>query len=250
MDVGCSTGMTTLIMARRFKKVVGLDIAPLALIEARKTCPNENAQFLEIDGLLAKEQVVEIALDNKATGIWVDIGGNRELDTVVLFLWYLLRHLPHVALICKSETLYKAARTSELRMENECAGVRWFPELVSECAQRQMGKNRLAHPQQYPLKTREDGLPICRFHNYDICKKKEDCPYDHTMCHFCLMLGHRARDCTKMKSEIPVGSYRAKRNHHKKKHQIAEEEEEEEEIARPDDVAVVAVGDDGGEGDL
>ncbi len=50
-------------------------------------------------------------------------------------------------------------------------------------------------PLKYPQKETAQGVPICRYFNYDMCKKADRCPYDHMTCHCCGEKGHRAKDC-------------------------------------------------------
>mmetsp|Transcript_35086 Transcript_35086/g.52370 ORF Transcript_35086/g.52370 Transcript_35086/m.52370 type:complete len:373 (-) Transcript_35086:271-1389(-) len=62
------------------------------------------------------------------------------------------------------------------------------------------------HPLQMPLRTSPtSGLTICRFHNYDRCKKYDDpqahCPLDHESCHICFTKGHVALNCTSYHDE-------------------------------------------------
>ncbi len=69
------------------------------------------------------------------------------------------------------------------------------------------GPPKYLHPLKAPmvLSPRDNMTPICRYHNYykgngcdcsDRCKYKEDCPFDHEYCHWCLQKGHIALDCT------------------------------------------------------
>ena len=57
------------------------------------------------------------------------------------------------------------------------------------------GQEHLNHPLKYPKKMTADGLLICRYHNYDVCKKEERCPFDHNTCHCCGVTGHVAKTC-------------------------------------------------------
>jgi len=207
-DVGCSTGATTAVLAKRFPGayVLGLDISPEAIAAARANVPG--VDFLQTDGLLCKEQVLELVRAKHATALWVDIGGDRELDTVVVFLAYLLRSIAgRLTLVVKSQTLYRQARVDGASALDEA----WLDGLVSQGSAR-LQSRRLAHPQRYPLKLDPaDGVtPICRYFNYlDECKKGSACPYSHATCHHCLQAGHRAVDCDSFLNDLPVGSYRS-----------------------------------------
>jgi len=205
-DVGCSTGATTAILAKQFPGtyVLGLDISAEAIAAARANVPQ--VEFLQTDGLLCKEQVLELVRAKHATALWIDIGGDRELDTVVVFLAYLLRSIAgRLTLVVKSQTLYKQARVDTVALDEA-----WLDGLVRQGSER-LQSRRLAHPQRYPLKLDPaDGVtPICRYYNYlDECKKGARCPYSHATCHHCLQPGHRAVECYSFLNDLPVGSYR------------------------------------------
>lgn len=66
------------------------------------------------------------------------------------------------------------------------------------------GKHFFPHPLKAPLRKTEDGVPICRFHNYqpqgcklymDPNRKGTQCPYDHDHCHYCGARGHVSLKC-------------------------------------------------------
>ena len=45
-------------------------------------------------------------------------------------------------------------------------------------------------------KKNAEGVTICNYHNYGVCKMGAACTFDHTTCHRCLAAKHRAVDCT------------------------------------------------------
>ena len=171
--------------------------------------------------------------------VLIDIGGNRELDSVVRMIDWVQTEFdgarPRVILV-KSEALEMELSNSNLTSSNytiPCVaedgiisnGQEWFNSLVTSSADVGVANNRnltrkqllsmYSHPKKVPLVlSPKDSTPICRYHNYhpDGCKKfhkrkdvktaKEDkvqCQYDHEHCHYCQQIGHVALDCPSLK---------------------------------------------------
>ena len=61
--------------------------------------------------------------------------------------------------------------------------------------QRQEAARQKMYPMDYQLKTNAEGVNICRFWNYGVCLKGEQCRHDHTHCHKCGEAGHRGMNC-------------------------------------------------------
>jgi hypothetical protein len=209
LEIGCSFGLTSLQLGKRYTKVIATDISPECI--QQRTCALDNVEFLVIDALLAKDEVVELCIANKVSAIWMDIGGDRNLHAVVLLLGFLLEKLPLLRfVVCKSEKLYVRCVQSNLFALGSSAidDNGWFANLHASCYASEKERKKLKHPQKYSLRFTESGLAICRYHNYEYCKKQELCPFDHTTCHFCGEAGHRALECEKMLGELVIGPFR------------------------------------------
>jgi SAM-dependent methyltransferase len=237
MEIGCSYGKCTKVIAQQLdelEQVVGLDISNEVINAA--AAANPGLKFVKSDALrdpmstfFVYKELFEL-YNNKDSNhihemyVFVDIGGNRELESLVALLPWIEKELNPVSIIVKSETLYatvvercngkfdwgllkeemeaaiekrkssSSSHTGEEGKEGkETKGVVGKPEIKS------------LHPLKAPLRKSASGVAICRFHNYDIrgCRKYidmtcsgETCPYDHDTCHQCLERGHIALDCT------------------------------------------------------
>ena len=89
----------------------------------------------------------------------------------------------------------------------------WISSLISQSQNEISGPvssqppPKYSHPKRAPLvfSPKDNTTPICRFHNYhpDGCKKyncdRNECPFDHDHCHWCLTTGHIALNCPKQR---------------------------------------------------
>ena len=164
--------------------------------------------------------------------LFVDIGGNRELESLGALLPWLSSpetlEIPPRLIIVKSQELYKEMDQNPLDesgwgvLQQKCA------KLVMERSGHTINKDYLqsvkagsglmvemrrpfSHASSYSLMLTSDGKPICRFHNYSLkgCLKHMDpkkqgtiCPFDHDHCHTCGEKGHIAMNCQETKSLI------------------------------------------------
>jgi len=214
IDVGCSTGLTSAILAKRFpaKSIVGVDISADSIAKARARVRN-HVEFIIVDSVHCKESVLDLIRTRRAALVFVDIGGNRDLSAVVVLLAFLLRGVAgRLAIVAKSEALYAAAVATQ--QQSRALDDVWLSELVSTASQALQAKRRAPQRQRYPVRMDPaDGVtPLCRFFNYfpDSCRLAEACPHSHAACHFCLRPGHRAADCAVYLADLPVGSFRGR----------------------------------------
>ena len=77
LEVGCANGKTTSILAEHCKEAVGIDKGG-TLPRARERYPR--IQFEQIDGF---DIGAILALGKNFNKIYMDISGNRDLDTVI-----------------------------------------------------------------------------------------------------------------------------------------------------------------------
>ncbi len=235
VEIGCSYGRATKSLAKRLgaSKVLGIDTSKEALAAASKR--NPDVQFLRCDVLAtpntASDKIEELVHANTSCNliVLVDIGGNRELEALTAVLPWVatLPTRPH-RIIVKSQSLHTAANTHSNDDTREfpwdtilgLADVaRQERERKSSGSKRKYAdttnsnERKFPHPLKAPLRTTADGTPICRYHNYQVCGCKlfldpdkkgttAECPCDHDHCHYCIVKGHIALNCTKYKPLI------------------------------------------------
>ncbi len=161
-------------------------------------------QLHKVDALADPKGAYSHATENNILPgmVLIDIGGNRELDSVVRMIDWVQTEFdgarPRVILV-KSEALEMELSKSILRdasASSNCTipcvaedgiisnGQEWFNSLVTSSADvgaannRNLTKQQLlsiySHPKKVPLVlSPKDSIPICRYHNYhpDGCKK-------------------------------------------------------------------------------
>jgi SAM-dependent methyltransferase len=162
--------------------------------------------------------------------VFIDIGGNRDLTSVVKMLAWVRNSFNPRLCIIKSEEMVDQMKIDDSSNSNnpgsleavECTsnrlqttrfeiepdgtmknGQAWFDAILHDIetnpSRVSTMKPRFAHPKKAPLSLSPiDGTtPICRYHNWhkNGCIQN-DCKFDHTHCHWCLTPGHRALACT------------------------------------------------------
>eukprot|EP00605_Chrysophyceae_sp_TOSAG23-4_P001764 GSChrysophyteH1.ASY1.ANO1.1952.1 assembled CDS len=219
LEIGCSYGKATKILSKRIgsSRVLGVDTSKEALEAAKKI--NPEVSFLRCDVLATPHTLLEFLMDmltERSSGddhklvVLVDIGGNRELEALAALLpWVaMLPTRPH-RIIVKSQALYTTFQ--ELRQtqkDSKTVVPDGNADRESETKENSFpwldGKHFFPHPLKAPLRKTEDGVPICRFHNYqpqgcklymDPNRKGTQCPYDHDHCHYCGARGHVSLKC-------------------------------------------------------
>ena len=218
VEIGCANGFCTKrILARCAKEnVLGLDISGSFIRECREKFPD--VSFVKGDVLFDWKTVESLGegfiharskVQSDGLGldlvVFIDIGGNRELESLVALVPAVLEAWSPRAVVVKSETLHAYGSTnglgerswSKLRELGRAALIRRRP--------RQARAEREYHPLRMPARMNSEGVAICRYHNYDQkkgCLRFKDlnnygniCQYDHETCHSCLQRGHRAFEC-------------------------------------------------------
>ncbi|KAI8465794.1 MAG: hypothetical protein J3K34DRAFT_525045 [Monoraphidium minutum] len=105
LEVGCSAGVCTALLAQHAGRVVGADNSPQLLREAKERCPG--AAFELVDALASPDDLARLGAGCGA--VFVDIGGNRELHALVALLPWVQERLRPRLLVVKSEALAEAA---------------------------------------------------------------------------------------------------------------------------------------------
>jgi len=133
--------------------------------------------------------------------VFLDIGGNRELESVALILKFLQAELSPRMIVVKSSELFHHAQNFYRSLENAEASMTfletgpWWTSLENLIAESNQKLTGL-YPLKYPNKT-SNGILICRYHNYSECKKGNECPFDHDHCNTCGVQGHVSKNCPK-----------------------------------------------------
>ncbi|GBF93004.1 hypothetical protein Rsub_05615 [Raphidocelis subcapitata] len=107
LEIGCSTGECTRLLAQHAGRVVGLDNSRQLVAEARARQSAPGVAFECADALQSPERVA--ALGAGATAVFVDIGGNRDLSSLLKLLPWVQSRLRPALLVVKSEALAAAA---------------------------------------------------------------------------------------------------------------------------------------------
>lgn len=226
LEVGASYGVCSLILARRARRVVGVDSAEEPLTAARQRCSAlPHCAFHRIDSR-DEEALRTLLLQCKADAprrcLFLDIGGDSLLRHCAPLLTFCMRHLEPSMCCVKSRALYnffarRASATPSVTggATDSASCLRWgdlqasewevaagAADIVSTCDNRRVrlqaaGAKQFKHPLDYPQKLvpGSDVLRICRFHNFvgSGCIRA-GCKFDHAHCYVCGWRGHRAID--------------------------------------------------------
>ena len=239
LELGCSFGRCTELLGQKLsnpgKQLVGVDTSKEVLAAARTAYPEltfERGDVLKdpmgtiriVKRLYDRNKPMndkdsdacaksESNLRKRSLCVFVDIGGNREIEALVSLLPWIATGLPQVPslIVVKSETLCKAVMEKGFVFDWP-----WLQKKSALAIRARRGQDadmmdlgqqperRMPHPLKAPLRKNPDGVPICRFHNYKVegCKMHRDveghgttCPYDHDYCHWCGAKGHIALNC-------------------------------------------------------
>jgi len=204
-------------------RVYGVDIS-LECVEHCKSDPflSSNAVFEKLDVLIqwkeleekTKTYVSRSNVKEPSLVVALDIGGNRELETLVATIPFVLRTFQPRLLLIKSQALYKAGQEFGLDIQGwerlKESSIRAIRDRRRSPTGQELGKpsgtKKKWNPRSAPPRANpETGVLICRFHNYDAkrgCMRYLDvngygskCEYDHEYCHLCIRKGHRAYEC-------------------------------------------------------
>ncbi|KAK9707725.1 hypothetical protein K7432_010021 [Basidiobolus ranarum] len=213
LEIGSSYGICTDILSQHCGLVIGLETSPTLIIESRRRFPH--CTFEGLDVLHNPGRVQTLISERKINIAFVDIGGNRDAESVVKVIQFLLGTTPRVeSIVVKSEALFALALPHIQSPSEAFPGTvssEWFTSFLLDHSVtspidtpkaepwflRARSENFIKKPLRYPVRLSPSGEAICRPHNYDIngCGKVDVCRFDHVHCHHCLEPGHKARDC-------------------------------------------------------
>ncbi len=260
LEIGCSNGECSLIISKYVSEgsLVGFDVSQEMIREAEKKVSSaavrNHARFHKIDPFTQPKRALLLStVDNEVPGadnitanssdkdgkesqnpkptvVFIDIGGNRDLQSVIRMLAWVKKSCSPRLVIIKSEAIVecvesdngrskrstdiqecKRQKTNDSAIIEACGRIRngedWFRLKVNELtnvSSKEKGvpglnsfAPKFSHPKKAPLALSPDeNKPICRYYNYhkNGCKQS-DCPYDHNYCHWCLQKGHIALNC-------------------------------------------------------
>jgi len=208
VDLGCSTGEATHLLAKRgFSKVIGVDVSEENIAKATAERPEIEWRLMDV---LAERDLLHEMIVNDFGGVtpvfFVDIGGDRMQETVVLFLSYVIQRYRPRLVVVKSRKLYKDVSKRYVEEDKKHLSVDGWNELVNRISEEELRDRKCFHPQRYPLRlVPGTDRAICRYFSYTgVCKKGDECEQDHEHCHHCQALGHRAQECEVLASELIV----------------------------------------------
>jgi SAM-dependent methyltransferase len=202
LEIGCSSGEASLLMVSTCQSWVGFDTSEEMLEKCKTALQSASSRSTKeshpvimnalVDCRKARDEACRFGLP---TTVVCDIGGNRELFSVLRMLSWVFEEFEPRFILIKSRELMAALQSSSATIDAGTGlinkGHAWFQENRQKHA---MPK----HPQKAPMVMSpvDPERPICRYHNYhkNGCKKN-DCHLDHDHCHFCLEKGHVAKEC-------------------------------------------------------
>jgi len=268
LEIGCSYGKCTQILSKYAHHVIAIDTSLEAIQDAKELVRKQDEYywkknnvdfrvldpFMPADANILKEMVRKLSKKSSVAEdykeglipldcVFIDIGGNRDLVSVVRMINWVKETFLVKLMVVKSEELEKEAVSYiKASPKKDCdpllqgyrcpifQGVEWFDLLKNQMIETKMEldskqilpgelllnsnkkdttiKILYAHPLQAPLRfsPKSDGrVPICRYHNYhrNGCRKGNECPFDHSICHLCLLDdGHVAKDCPNLCNSV------------------------------------------------
>mmetsp|Transcript_6953 Transcript_6953/g.13893 ORF Transcript_6953/g.13893 Transcript_6953/m.13893 type:complete len:353 (-) Transcript_6953:1630-2688(-) len=211
LEVGCAHGMCSKEILRKLNNnpahFMGIDTAKYCIKTCMQNLPDHN--FRGLDALnewwMIDKEVQELASapDVHRRVVFLDIGGNREFETVVAMVRFLDAKMRFSLIVIKSEEVFVKAEASK-----GLSSERWLEleEEARKCFERETAEVPPVAPRKAPRRSNQDGVEFCLFHNYDPlgCKRYNNselpsssvCARDHTNCHRCGQPGHRGLECT------------------------------------------------------
>jgi len=253
LEIGCSNGECSLVIAKYVTdgSLVGIDVSNEMVLQAKSKIPEvkkgcTNVDFHVVDPFGDPRRALMLATGSDTLGdslkktqatkpdvVFIDIGGNRDLTSVVKMLAWVRRSFSPRLCIIKSEEMvdqikadsaneYKSLdsferdkkrhKSTSMTLEIESNGTlkngqEWFEatlhDIETNPSRVSTTRPRFLHPLKAPLSVSpiDNKTPICRYHNWhkNGCHQT-DCPFDHNYCHWCLKRGHTALACTNAES--------------------------------------------------
>jgi SAM-dependent methyltransferase len=207
LEIGCSSGEASILMVPICRSWVGFDTSEEMLDKCKAALQSISSQVTNechpviMNALVDSRKATEEACRfGSPTAVACDIGGNRELISVLRMISWALEEFEPKLIIIKSRELTDALQSSSLTMDAQTGLI----DKAHDWFQANRPKHVMPkHPKKAPLvmSPSDPNKPICRYHNYhkNGCQKN-DCHLDHEHCHFCQKVGHIGKDCPLLSS--------------------------------------------------
>lgn len=236
VEIGCCNGFCTQKIVNRVhspaEQVLGMDVGPQFVRECQDKFPSIQFELINVlmewnrAKTLIDEKMKQLQLQSNSVPelhLYVDIGGNREIETLLALLQTIETQMKPSSLIVKSKALFafgqeydlttaeawkdlhSVAQAALLQRRQAESGSLSDANATNRGAPNTAAKKKAYHPLKMPQRYNADGIAICRFHNYDRkngCLLLRDtnqhgktCALDHEHCHACLDIRHVAWQC-------------------------------------------------------
>eukprot|EP00300_Choanocystis_sp_HF-7_P014450 c18693_g1_i1.p1 GENE.c18693_g1_i1~~c18693_g1_i1.p1 ORF type:complete len:171 (-),score=40.47 c18693_g1_i1:170-682(-) len=106
VEIGCSAGVATALIYERCSNIIAIDISHSLLHHAATVLPNVN--FVNLDVLAEDKRLEELC--QGCTKMFVDIGGNRCLESLAILLPKIRSVATPQLIFVKSRQLFKYTR--------------------------------------------------------------------------------------------------------------------------------------------
>lgn len=222
IDIGSSFGICTNILAKHCRgNVLGVEISADMVDASRERYPD--IEFLQLDALEEREKLKEAC--RGCDKVFLDLGGNRPMESVVTLVPFLLAEVRPKLLVVKNRELGKfaAKHIQDCSGDPSCRALTgaipnaqsWWDNIEFHCKELQCARESkpprwrwtqlenhdgaaprrfLKYALHYKPRMSPDGSFICRYYNYGICLSTS-CYFDHKHCHHCGEAGHIAKNC-------------------------------------------------------
>ena len=111
LEIGCSYGEATSLLAKRAKEVLAVDVSGDALERARgRWAGLGNVRFEKVDALRSSARLLEAAAEMDANVVFVDVNGNRASAAVAPLLAEIDECLAPAVVVVKNRELHAAAQ--------------------------------------------------------------------------------------------------------------------------------------------
>jgi SAM-dependent methyltransferase len=232
LEIGCSNGECSMLLGgtvlRGNGTLIGFDISPNMISEAKCKVQSElrgehdRIQFHVMDPFSDPKGALTIMNKERVNVVLIDIGGNRDFESVLAMIQWVQSVCSARIIIIKSEGMISKIHNDSQKRSNDdtkrakfentihitskgvlSRGQEWFDSQYSKIGSKSKGgPPTYIHPLKAPISLSpiDNETPICRYYNYHAngCKKgSNECKFDHIHCHWCKAKGHTALECSK-----------------------------------------------------
>jgi len=209
VEIGCSYGACSKILAKRSSSLIGIDIAAEPIAAARAACDllSNNCKFYQMDVFRDPSALESVLLSTCAAGadsaapaeggpsaLFIDIGGEGLLKRCQELIDSPAITALAPSYICvKNRALCKSAVAAGTPPESNDSVGRSY----DNARYRNVTKSSKSYALDFEPKLVPGSLDVfmCRFHNfYEAGCTRAVCTYDHELCYFCCQPGHKAID--------------------------------------------------------